>query len=188
VKASHTIERDANDLPTGNLLPVAGVHVHNGKKIKEGFPSGGYDDFYMFSKPAPSDKRINLSDITGTSVDLLKPILSSFGETESVVELSSDESGLRLTFSTNQTGVQFYSNNYASPGGGARKKIHGGSGNVGDGYGPGSAAFLEFHEPLAAFLFPQFQKNEDDTLLASDEVYHNFVKIDVSVRHLAPVV
>jgi hypothetical protein len=48
----------------------------------------------MFSKPALSDKRINLSDITGTSVDLLKPILSSSGETESVVELSSDESGL----------------------------------------------------------------------------------------------
>ncbi|KIM80392.1 hypothetical protein PILCRDRAFT_822524 [Piloderma croceum F 1598] len=188
VKASHTIERDADDLPTGNLLPVAGAHVHNGKKIEEGFPSGGYDDFYMFSKPALSVKRINLSDITKTSVDLLEPILSSSGETESVVELSSDESGLRLTFSTNQTGVQFYSNNYASPGGGTRKKIHGGSGNVGDGYGPGSAAFLEFHEPLAAFLFPQFQKNKDDTLLASDEVYHNFVKVDVAVRHLAPAV
>jgi hypothetical protein len=41
-QASHTIERDAVDLPTGNLLPVAGAHVHNGKKIEEGFPSGGY--------------------------------------------------------------------------------------------------------------------------------------------------
>jgi aldose 1-epimerase len=51
-----------------------------------------------------------------------------------------------------------------------------------------AAAFLEFHEPLAAFLFPQFQKNTDDTLLASDEVYHNFVKVDVAVRHLAPAV
>jgi hypothetical protein len=56
----------------------------------------------MFSKSALSDKRINLSDITGTSVDLLKPILSSSGERESVVELSSDESGLKLTFSTNR--------------------------------------------------------------------------------------
>jgi len=51
-----------------------------------------------------------------------------------------------------------------------------------------AAAFLEFHEPLAAFLFPQFQKNKDDTLLASDEVYHNFVKVDVAVRYLAPAV
>jgi aldose 1-epimerase len=48
-----------------------------------------------------------------------------------------------------------------------------------------AAAFLEFHEPLAAFLFPQLQKNGDDTLLTSDEVYHNFVKVDVAVEHAA---
>jgi hypothetical protein len=47
-----------------------------------------------------------------------------------------------------------------------------------------AAAFLEFHEPLAAFLFPQLQRNEDDTLLKSEEVYHNFVKVDVVVRHV----
>jgi hypothetical protein len=44
-----------------------------------------------------------------------------------------------------------------------------------------AAAFLEFHEPLAAFLFPRFQRNNDDTLLTSDEVYHSFVKVNVTV-------
>jgi aldose 1-epimerase len=51
-----------------------------------------------------------------------------------------------------------------------------------------AAAFLEFHEPLAAFLFPQLQRNQDDTLLTSDEVYHNFVKVNVTIRHVAAVV
>lgn len=49
-----------------------------------------------------------------------------------------------------------------------------------------AAAFLEFHEPLAAFLFPQLQRGKDDTLLTSEEVYHNFVKVDVAVRHVVP--
>lgn len=56
----------------------------------------------MLSNPSASDKRIKLFDIAGTSVDLLKPILSPSNETHSVVELNSDESGLRLTFDTNR--------------------------------------------------------------------------------------
>jgi len=186
MKSSHTLERNAVNLPTGNLPSVAGAHVHDGKKIGDGFPHGGYDDFYFFSKPFPSQKRINLSQVTGafseSSLDLLSPILSPSSETESVLKLSSDEPGLKLTFNTNQSGVQFYSHNSTSP---ARKKIHGGSGNIGDGYNPASAAFLEFHEPLAAFLFPQLQRGDDDTLLTSNQVYHNFVKVDVAVQHVA---
>ena len=41
-QASHTIERDEIDLPTGALPPVAGAHAHDGKKIGNGFPNGGY--------------------------------------------------------------------------------------------------------------------------------------------------
>ena len=98
--------------------------------------------------------------------------------------------------------MQFYTNNFAVPDKGARKKIHGGSGAVGDGYGPGStssfslflpsnadrrdvnwiaAAFLEFHAPLAAWLHPPESRGPtgDDTLLVSGEVYNNFVRLDV---------
>ena len=40
--------------------------------------------------------------------------------------------------------MQFYTNNFAVPEKGARKKIHGGSGAVGDGYTPGCALSLFF--------------------------------------------
>ena len=107
--------------------------------------------------------------------------------------------------------MQFYTNNFAAPEKSARKKIHGGSGAVGDGYTPGcasssyyfltlflltfmfvfricwgcggtAAAFLEFHAPLAAWIHPQARGPEgegEDTLLASGEVYNNFVRLDV---------
>jgi aldose 1-epimerase len=77
----------------------------------------------------------------------------------------------------------FYSNGLARPTKGARKVIHGGSGvrDSGDAYGPGTAAFLEFHEPLAAFLQPS-NKDGDDTLLTSEELYHNFVRMDVRFK------
>jgi aldose 1-epimerase len=78
--------------------------------------------------------------------------------------------------------VQFYTANFYDRSN-ARKKIHGGTGapRTGDGYGPHAGAFLEFHEPLAAFL----EQNKDtirsgyDTLLAPGEVYNNWVRLDV---------
>lgn len=106
--------------------------------------------------------------------------------------------------STPESGVQYYSDNFSDPSRTSRKKIHGGNGNVGDGYTPQckrlqpprgifilmetyffwqAAAFLEFHEPTAAFLHPDIQSNGDDTLLTSDSVYNHFVKVDVSVKH-----
>ena len=41
-----------------------------------------------------------------------------------------------------EAGVQFYIKNFAVPDKGARKKIHGGSSAVGDGYSLGSTSFL----------------------------------------------
>jgi aldose 1-epimerase len=78
--------------------------------------------------------------------------------------------------------VQFYTANFYDRSN-ARKKIHGGAGakGAGDGYGPHAAAFLEFHEPLAAFL-PQNARTVRsgwDTLLAPGEVYNNWVRLDV---------
>ena len=98
--------------------------------------------------------------------------------------------------------MQFFTNSFAVPDKGARKKIHSGSGAVGDGYGPGSpsslpcllpsdtdrpdihriaAAFFPFHAPVAAWLYPPEARGPtgDDTLLAPGEVYDNFVRLDV---------
>ena len=47
-----------------------------------------------------------------------------------------------------------------------------------------AAAFLEFHEPLGAWLHPNTQGlSKDDTLLTSGEVYNNFVRMDVWYKH-----
>ena len=49
------------------------------------------------------------------------------------------------------------------------------------------AAFLEFHEPLAAFLHPDtVGPSKNDTLLASGEVYNNWVRMDVWYRSDGP--
>ncbi|KAJ3565951.1 hypothetical protein NP233_g7314 [Leucocoprinus birnbaumii] len=95
------------------------------------------------------------------------------------VQLQSQKAGMCLQFFSNQRGVMFYSNFLANPDYGNRKTIHGGSGvdGQGDSYGTWSAAFLEFHEPLAAFLQPA-NKNAEDTLLASDELYNNFIRLE----------
>ena len=46
-----------------------------------------------------------------------------------------------------------------------------------------AAAFLEFHAPLASWIHPQTRgASGDDTLLASGELYNNFVRMDVWYR------
>ncbi|KDQ52685.1 hypothetical protein JAAARDRAFT_39962 [Jaapia argillacea MUCL 33604] len=187
--ADNTAEVDSSLLATGNLTPVGGTsHDHrSGRVLGDGWPEagltgkGGYDDFYSFPPTPPvAPLRVSAASLT-PSTDLIKPIVGeSINEEAKVVDLSSETSGLGLVFSTNQSGVQFYTNNFAD-GSGSKKKIHGGSGvwTDAEGYGPGSAAFLEFHEPLAAFLNPGLVRNGNDTLLASGEVYNNFVRVDV---------
>lgn len=50
-------------------------------------------------------------------------------------------------------------------------------------YAPPAAAFLELHEPLAAWLHPgTVGASGNDTLLASGEVYNNYVRMDVLYR------
>ncbi|KAK1223501.1 hypothetical protein PQX77_013628 [Marasmius sp. AFHP31] len=151
------------------------------------------DDFYLFEeKPIPIPRRVERSsfndnfDLLG---DLLRPSnspsASRGARTEPFAELASEKSGIKLVFDTNQTGMMFYTNIGASPAKGARKKIHGGSGikDHGDGYPEWAAAFLEFHEPLHAFLDPA-KKDKDDTLLTSDELYNNYVRLDVRFKEV----
>ncbi|THH17897.1 hypothetical protein EW146_g2994 [Bondarzewia mesenterica] len=189
IKATHIVDVDPAGLSTGELIAVADTpHKHEKKLIGDQFPEvavagskGGYDHFYVFAPrkqtTAPAH-RIPVSSFK-PDFDYAKEILSEKPD-DSVVELASKKSGLRLSFETNQSGVQFYSNNFAT-GDGAKKRIHGGSGKAGpgQGYGAGSAAFLEFHEPIASFLHPSTNPSGNDTLLGPDEIYNNFVRIDV---------
>ena len=144
------------------------------------------DHFYVFDRsafnatPANVPTRVTLSEFP--KVDLIQDIVNprtSQPQSPPLVELASEKSGLKLSFSSNRTllssdrlsiterkltatdclilfanlsslrgcidgmhpesGVQFYTANFVSPES-SRKKIHGGSGQVGngDGYGPAS--------------------------------------------------
>ncbi|KAI0790063.1 galactose mutarotase-like domain-containing protein [Abortiporus biennis] len=185
IQADNTIELTSKGLSSGALAPVKGTHhAHlekETKKIGERWPESGYDEFYLFSsRDIIAPTRIPEKDLTPDK-NFLQEILTT-DQKDPVVELESDKSGLKITFDTNQSGVQFYSNNLTNPTKGARKKIHGGSGvsGAGDSYGVGSAAFLEFHEPLAAWQNPStLGPSGDDTLLASGEIYNNYVRMDV---------
>ncbi|GJE89745.1 galactose mutarotase-like protein [Phanerochaete sordida] len=191
IKAKHTIELDpATALSTGRLAPVAGTHHDHAAKaagtIGEQFEQG-YDEFYVFDRPAhPVATRLPAE---AEDANVLNDVLSQSparAAADPLVLLASDKSGLKVVFESNQSGVQFYTNNLTSPAKNARKRIHGGSGEFGkDGYDVGSAAFLEFHEPLAAFLAENAGTrgaSGDDTLLAPGELYNNFVRADVWYR------
>ncbi|KAG0706709.1 galactose mutarotase-like domain-containing protein [Suillus ampliporus] len=188
IKASHTAELLPNFLPSGKYLPVGDtVHEHNDKLIKEGFPDHGYDHYYLLA-PRPDVKlaphRISAKEFDAAKagqvdgLNIVKEIFESANEP--VVELRSEKSGLKVDFDSNQAGLMLYTNNHANKQ--FRKKIHGGSGTKGDGYIDGSAAFLEFHEPLSAFLHPEATPNSTDTLLTSNEIYNNFVRVDIFVE------
>ncbi|KAF9444690.1 galactose mutarotase-like protein [Macrolepiota fuliginosa MF-IS2] len=175
-------------LPTADYTPASSVpaydfHQQKSKAIGKEFPASGYDDYFRLvdSVVYPAPRRILLADLE--FFNPLDAILTqgSIGAPSSV-QLASKKSGIALKFFSNQRGVMFYSNNLTTPTKGARKLIHGGSGISGHGnsYGPGTAAFLEFHDPLAAFLQPE-NKDAEDTLITSDELYNNFVRLEISL-------
>jgi len=191
INADRHIELDGLALSTGNLLPTSGdpEHAHNNKPIRQNFsPGKGYDSFYVFPESSIPKSPIHVPLSKLETLDVLAALctpvdLNSSDGTKPLVELTSDKSGLRLLFESNQPGVQFYSGNFLN-GSGSRKRIHGGTGVLegSDGYTAGSAAFLEFHELLAAWMHPTSSSADKDTLLTTDEVYNNFVKVNVVGR------
>ncbi|KIJ10763.1 aldose 1-epimerase, partial [Paxillus involutus ATCC 200175] len=186
IKASHIAELDSNSLSIGQYIPVAeadnssGAHIHDNKRIGDLFPGTGYDDYYLLSARSniklSSPHRIPVSEFSD-ALNIVNDILTV--RNDPILKLSSDKSGLAVEFDTNQAGLMLYTNNRADTEG-YRKKIHGGSGLRGDGYGKHSAVFIEFHEPLSAFLYPT--STSTDTLLTSDEVYNHFVRADIISR------
>jgi len=156
-------------------------HEHDSKKIGSNYPASGYDNFYLFSKQdydssiATQPPRTPVSQLP--ELDLLSELLSPAPTAKVPVELWSEKSNYKLSFSSNRGGVQFYTA-LGQKGEGERKRIHGGGPSAG-GYPKEGAAFLEFQDPLAGFLHPQ---NDIDTLLTSDELYHNYVKLNISFK------
>ncbi|CAG7855098.1 SubName: Full=Uncharacterized protein {ECO:0000313/EMBL:CCA70298.1} [Serendipita indica DSM 11827] len=186
---------DSDLLPTGELAlnSAEPAHDHNaGKKIGELFPEKGYDHswlltvladhFYIFDESAykasiaTQPPRTPVKDLA--NIDLLSELLSTKPAEHPSVELWSDKSGYKISFSSNQGGVQFYTANFTNGAGRERR-------------------FMEVrltrtviqknavHSlnstmcPLSAFLHPQ---NGIDSLLTSDELYHNYVRLDIGFK------
>ncbi|EAU83259.1 hypothetical protein CC1G_11895 [Coprinopsis cinerea okayama7 len=186
LKTDHMVVRDGDSLSTGFADTTQNpVHTFGGKAIGDLYPEGGYDDYYLLKAGVPSSvpTRVPLASFTSELnlvQDLFKPQGASHG---AAAELSSKQSGLKVTFDSNQHGLMVYTNGLSTVNKGARKLAHGGSGisGNGDAYGPGDAVFLEFHHPLTAFLDPK-NKDKEDTLVTSDEIYNNFVKCNVLIN------
>ncbi|KIJ51518.1 hypothetical protein M422DRAFT_26924 [Sphaerobolus stellatus SS14] len=178
IKASNTIGLDDVALSTGKLIPVTGTPFDlRGVRLGDNWPARGHDQFHVFDPPATPVESIRLPLSTLDELDFFQETLRQPAKTDPLVKLSSERSGWTLAFDSNQPGVQFYSG-IGLNGAGTRKPIHGWSGEENDGYVEQTFAFLEFHEPLAAWLHPETAVS-GDTLVTSDELYNNFVRVDV---------
>ena len=137
---------DARGVPTGELIPCtdAAHDWHTGKRIGASMPPGGYDHFYVWGPSAACVARMR------------------------------GACGVTMDVTTNQTGVQLYTANAASPLDGTAKRAH----RQGAAYGPHCAAFLEFSAPHATFLrAPLARRAGTDTLLRRGETYRHVVAL-----------
>ncbi|KAG9125687.1 hypothetical protein FRC07_006632 [Ceratobasidium sp. 392] len=181
IKADNTLELDSVGLATGKLLPTKGTpYEHNETPIGHNFPEKGYDEFYLINPVAPpgaQPTRLPLDNVAQTT--LVESLVYDAGKDNHPVALRSKKSGIKLGFESNQAGVQLWTGNSLN-GEGTRKKIHGGSAD-GKGYTAAAGAFLEFHDPLAAWLH-DYGTNPHviDTLIESNDCGHAYVRLDVS--------
>ena len=172
---------DEKALPTGKLEQIKKSTPHDfslngGKKFGENMPEGGYDHYYFWGPPATL--------------------------AEDRVEVKAASTGLRLTFKTNQTGVQCYTTNGqpAYPAdrqatGGARKLLHRhpeGAEKEAGGKGYGNqercCVMLEFGSPHATFLHDELIKANGaggDTVLRTGELYDHVVVMEAWVDQKA---
>jgi len=181
IKADNTLELDSVGLATGKLSPTAGTsYEHNDTPIGHNFPSKGYDEFYLINPVAPAGAqptRLPLQNLAQTNY-VQSLVAAPVPDTHPVI-LRSTKTGLKLGFESNQAGVQLWTSN-SLDGSGTRKEIHGGSAD-GSGYTAHAGAFLEFHDPLAAWMHSYgAEPHVIDTLIHSDDLGHAFVRLDVS--------
>ncbi|KAF8525890.1 galactose mutarotase-like protein [Hysterangium stoloniferum] len=178
IKSDNILALDDLSLSTGKWESVIGTPWHQTDTlIGDNFPASGHDSYHVFKSPLAPVESIRLPLASLPELDFFQEVLAAPARTDPLVRLSSERSGFSLSFDSNQPGVQFYSANDFN-GKGTRKPIHGWSGRDNDGYAPHTFAFLEFHEPLAAWLHPETAVS-GDTLLTSNDLYNNFTRVDV---------
>ncbi|QRV89547.1 hypothetical protein RhiJN_17565 [Ceratobasidium sp. AG-Ba] len=183
IRADSTLDLDEVGLATGKLLPTKGTpYEHNDTPVGQNFPAKGYDEFYLINPVAPPDAqptRVALDNVAqATYVESL--VHTPAKDTHPVI-LRSKKSGIKLGLESNQAGVQLWTGN-SLDGSGTRKKIHGGS-KDGSGYTAQAGVFLEFHEPLAAWLH-SYGANPHviDTLIDDKDLGNTYVRLDVSYQ------
>ncbi|KAG8729880.1 hypothetical protein FRC12_020651 [Ceratobasidium sp. 428] len=184
IRADNTLELDNVGLATGKLLPTKGTpYEHNDTPIGKNFPDKGYDEFYLINPAAPPDAqptRLSLSNVAQATY--VESLVYTPGKDTHPVILRSEKSGIKLGLESNQAGVQLWTGNSLN-GSGTRKEIHGGSNEDGTGYTAQAGCFLEFHDPLAAWLH-SYGANPHviDTLIDSKDLGHAYVRLDVSYQ------
>ncbi|KAJ9478104.1 hypothetical protein PHBOTO_001681 [Pseudozyma hubeiensis] len=179
-KSISHLELDPRQIATGDLKPLSGSAesfsnpgLHNwdqpsGKRIGEGIPSDGYDDFYVWGpSPIPQSDDINKISVAETKR----------------VRLTSESAGRSVTFHSNQAGVQLWSagampDHPADPAesGGSMKKAHRKGGQQDSGNFNGAFAAIEFGGPHCGFLEPNLVGlGGQEEILEKGQVYDNWV-------------
>lgn len=174
------LELDASQIATGELKPTCGpsesfstVGQHHwdqqgGKRIGQGMPSTGYDDFYVWGPSAIPQ------------ADDIDKIATS--ETKRV-RLTSESAGRSITFHSNQAGVQLWSagampENPADPAqsGGLMKEAHRKGGQPASGNFTGAFAAIEFGGPHCGFLEPNLlELGGREEILEKGRIYDHWV-------------
>lgn len=180
-KELYQLDLDEAMIATGKLNPSSGApesfsnqgshHFDKagGKRVSEGIPAAGYDDFYVWGL----DEAIPQSD----DVDKIAT------EATKRMRFTSEAAGRSLTFYTNQAGTQFYTaegqpEHPADPSksGGLMKKVHRKGGLEPSGNFKRSYAAIEFGGPHCGFIQEGLQGvGGKEEVLEKGQVYDNWV-------------
>lgn len=175
------LELDPAQIATGDLKPLDGPadsfsnpgaqywDRKGGKRIGEGLPAGGYDDFYVWGNVESIPK----SDDVNTLAT----------EDTKRVRLTSESAGRSVTMHSNQAGVQLWTagaqpEHPADPAqsGGLMKKAHRKGGLPDSGNFNGAFAAIEFGGPHCGFMLPNLVGlGGQEEILEKGQVYDNWV-------------
>ncbi|SPC67105.1 uncharacterized protein UHOD_02687 [Ustilago sp. UG-2017b] len=183
-KQLYNLNLDSDMLATGKLSPTTGEAdsfsnpgSHNwgkegGKRISEGIPSAGYDDFYVWGLDTAIPQSDDVNKIATPETKRMR--------------VTSEAAGRSITFCTNQAGTQIYTaegqlEHPADPAvsGGLMKKAHRKGGQVDSGNFKRSYIAIEFGGPHCGFLqqgLAEFGGREE--VLEKGQIYDNWVVLE----------
>ncbi|GJJ08334.1 hypothetical protein Clacol_002545 [Clathrus columnatus] len=172
IKSDNTLELDELALATGKLHPITNTPLGlTGARIGDNFPDGGYDSFYVFNQPINPVESVRVPLSRLQSLDLFEQVLAAPARTDPLVRLSSERSGFTLAFDSNRKRLLVYN---ITPPNSLTEKERGNPSTDGQVRKETDMASI----PLAAWLHPEIAIS-GDTLLTSDELYNNFVRVVV---------